>query len=82
MKNTTNTDKKGSVTFPMKIIVKPGRKHNKFIEDKGRYVVYLKAKPEKGKANRELIKFLSKHFKKNTKITSGLKSKKKIIDIA
>ncbi|MCJ7633521.1 DUF167 domain-containing protein [Candidatus Bathyarchaeota archaeon] len=60
--------------------------HNDFIEVNGnRILVGLTAKPEKGKANRELIKKLAKHFKVSTsqiRILAGLKSKSKVVEIA
>lgn len=46
--------------------------------------VSLKSKPERGKANRELIKILSRHFRVSTEnitIISGLNSRKKIVEI-
>lgn len=46
--------------------------------------VSLKNKPERGKANRELIKILSRHFRVSTEnitIISGLNSRKKIVEI-
>lgn len=46
--------------------------------------VTLKNKPQCGKANRELIKLISRHFKVSTekiKIISGLNSRKKIVEI-
>lgn len=45
------------------------------------YVVHLKNHPEDNKANIELMKLLKKHFKKNIKIISGLKSRNKIIQM-
>jgi hypothetical protein len=59
--------------------------HKDFIEvNNDEISVGIKAKPEKGKANRELIKKLSKHFnvsQSQVKITSGEKSRKKLIQI-
>jgi len=49
-----------------------------------RIVVGLTSKPEKGKANRELIKKLAKHFKVSSsrvKIVAGLKSRRKIVEV-
>ncbi len=46
--------------------------------------IRIKAAPEKGKANAELIKFLSKHFsvpKENIKILSGKTEALKLIKI-
>ncbi|MCD4759987.1 DUF167 domain-containing protein [archaeon] len=68
----------------MKIIVKPNCPKNKLLEFdsvRGAYRVEVKAKPEGGKANLEVEKFLSKHFKKRVKIVSGFKSRQKIIEI-
>jgi uncharacterized protein (TIGR00251 family) len=47
-------------------------------------IIGIKAKPQKGKANRELIKKLTKHFRipsSRVRIISGMKSKNKIIEI-
>ena len=44
----------------------------------------IKSKPQKGEANKELIKKLSKHFnvsQSQVRITSGEKSRKKLIQI-
>jgi len=45
------------------------------------YEVWLKEKPVEGKANKQLIKILKKHFKKNIKIIKGAKSRNKIIEV-
>jgi uncharacterized protein len=59
--------------------------HKDFIEvNNDEISVGIKSKPEKGEANRELIKKLSKHFnvsQSQVKITSGEKSRKKLIQI-
>jgi len=66
----------------MKIIVKANSSKNEINYDKERnlHVVYIKAKPEQGKANFEIEKFLSKHFGKQVRIKSGFSSKTKIVD--
>jgi len=61
-------------------------KFNKdFIEVDGNDIsVGITARPEKGKANEEIIKKLAGHFRvprNRVKIISGLKSKNKIIEI-
>lgn len=43
--------------------------------------VALHAPPQDGKANDELIIFLSKHFGKSVKILTGKTSKKKLVKI-
>ena len=43
--------------------------------------INLKAPPEKGKANRELIKFFKKEFKLSVRIKSGETNREKILEI-
>ena len=67
-----------------KIIVKTKANKNElfgFDREKQAYKLNIKAVPEKGKANKEITKFLSKLFKKKVRIISGLKSKEKIIEV-
>jgi uncharacterized protein len=67
----------------MNIRVKTNAKKNeiKFDKDFDAYRVSIKAKPIHGEANKEVIKFLSKHFKKKVRIVSGFKSSKKIVKL-
>jgi len=47
-------------------------------------IVGIKSKPERGRANRELVDKLAKHFgipASNVRIVAGLKSRKKIVEI-
>lgn len=53
----------------------------RFDKEKQAYIIKLKAVPEKGKANKELINFLSKLTGKKATIVSGFKSKEKIIEL-
>jgi len=65
------------------MIIKPDSSKNgivKFDENKEAYIIKIKEKAVDNKANRELVKFLSKVLKKRVKIPSGLKSRKKIIE--
>mgnify|MGYP000038166434 CR=1 FL=1 len=59
--------------------------HKNFIKVEGnKILVGLTSKPEKGKANLELIKKLAKHFKvpsSHVRIVSGLKSRRKIVEV-
>lgn len=48
--------------------------------DKGYYVVYLKSPAEKNKANKELIKLVSKHFGERVYIKRGVSSKIKTLE--
>jgi hypothetical protein len=59
--------------------------HGDFLKvDDSNILIGLKSKPERGEANKELIKKLAEHFKVHTskvRILSGLKSKNKIVEI-
>ncbi|MFX0096526.1 MAG: DUF167 domain-containing protein [Candidatus Hodarchaeota archaeon] len=61
------------------------RFHSNYIEVEGNNIrVGLLSKPEKGKANIELVKKLAKYFKmpsSRIKIVSGQRSRRKIIEI-
>ncbi len=59
----------------LKVKTKSGR--SEIVDD----TAYLKSEPEKGKANLELIKLASKHFKKPVKIVKGFTSKTKVIEL-
>ncbi|MEW6062961.1 MAG: DUF167 domain-containing protein [Nanoarchaeota archaeon] len=65
----------------MKVIVKPNSSRNEinYNEDTDVYFVKVKAHAEDNKANTELIKFLTKYFKRNVKIVFGFKNRKKIL---
>jgi uncharacterized protein len=65
-----------------RIYVKPNARETRlldFDEDKRAFRMDVKAKPEDGKANIEIIKYLTKHLKKKVEIKSGLTSKLKTI---
>lgn len=62
--------------------VKTGRKESKIIKIEGnKFHVELKSSPRENKANIELIKLLSKHFRKNVVFVSGLKSRIKMLEV-
>lgn len=67
------------------IIVKPSSSCTEIVsfDEKNKILkVSLKARPKDGKANTELVKFLSKVTKKKVIIKSGLTSKRKVVEIA
>ena len=47
----------------------------------GLYFVKLKSSAEEGKANLELVKLLGKYFGREVKITSGFRSRNKIVEV-
>ena len=59
--------------------------HEDFIEiNKDEIAIGITAEPQKGKANKELIEKISKHFdvpKSNVRIISGEKSRKKLVEV-
>ena len=59
--------------------------HKDFIEvNNDEISVGIKSKPQKGEANRELVRKISKYFnvpQSQVKITAGEKSRKKLIQI-
>ena len=66
----------------LKIIAKtssPKTEKASWDKEKNALRVNVHAEPEKGKANREIIKFFSKLTKKKVKIASGLTSKQKLL---
>ena len=67
-----------------KVIIKPNSSKNEIVgfdDNKKAYKINIKEKAEENKANKELIRFLSKILEKRIKIKSGLKSREKIIEI-
>jgi len=71
----------------MKIFVKVKAKARikKFVKiDETHYIISISSPPEKGKANKEIVKTLAKYFDtmiSKINIISGEKSKEKIIEI-
>ncbi|MBU2639404.1 MAG: DUF167 domain-containing protein [Nanoarchaeota archaeon] len=66
----------------IKAIVKPKARENKVEKiNENEYKVSVKEKAEDNKANLAVVKLLSKFFKKQVRIKSGLRSKTKIIDV-
>ncbi len=68
----------------LKIKVKPRSREQKFEKSGDEYIISLKSEPRNNKANIELIKLLSRHFKiqsANIKIKKGKSSKNKIVEI-
>ena len=60
--------------------------HRNFVQVEGdKILVGLTSKPEKGKANTELVKKLAKHFNvpsSHVSIVSGFKSRNKVVEIS
>lgn len=65
----------------IKVIVKPSSKEEKIVLDGDKYIVHVKEPADKNKANKAVLKLLSKHFKKKAMIKSGRTSREKIIEL-
>lgn len=64
------------------VIVKTNQPKTEILEETDNLLkVALKAKPEEGKANKELINFLSKKYSAEIKIIKGIKNRKKLIKL-
>ncbi len=64
--------------------VKPNSKVEDIIEEDGTFIIKVKEPPTEGKANRAVIRLLAKHFgvsETRLRITTGFKSRNKIIEI-
>ena len=68
------------VKFPLEIKVNVNKKKTEIVSFNP-FILNVKEKAEKNKANLEIIKFLSKYFGKRVRILKGFKSKRKIIDL-
>ena len=69
----------------LRIIVKPNSSKTEIMcydKAKGAIRVNIKAPPDKGKANKELIRFLSKKLNMKIEIKSGLTSRTKVLKIS
>ena len=65
----------------LRIKVKPSSNKNKIVKmENGLFKIWLKSAPEKGKANKELQKYLKKITGIPVKIVSGLTSENKTIE--
>ena len=63
----------------MNVYVKPNSKEFKVITDNNEFVVFCRENPEKGKANKELVKELSRRFHKKVEIVAGFTSRQKLL---
>jgi uncharacterized protein len=66
------------------ITVKFEKRKEKVQKEDDKYFVYIKSLPQKGEANKEVVKEIAKYFKvkeEGVKIVKGLKSYKKTIII-
>ena len=66
----------------MRVTVIPNASKNEIISNKNNILkIKLKAVPQKGKANEELLKFLKKELGIKARIVKGLTSREKLLEI-
>jgi hypothetical protein len=59
------------------VYVKPRSKTFRIVVDKDEIVVFCQEEPAKGKVNREIMRELSRLFRKKVEVTSGFSSRQK-----
>lgn len=68
------------VIIMIKIKVRTNQPKREIIKENDFYIVKIKEKPEKGKANLAIVKLFKKELKKDIIIKSGFKSREKYIE--
>lgn len=74
----------GEVTYKATYNVRVELGRESLVVNGNSIIIGVTSKPEKNKANLEIIKRLAKHFKlphQNVRIIKGLKSRKKLVEI-
>ena len=65
----------------IRIKVTTNASKTELVEENEQLKLYLKAVPDKNKANQELIKFFKKEFNLKVEIKSGMKNRNKVLKI-
>jgi len=68
----------------IQVKVKPGSKNEEVTQKGDTLIVTTKEPPKEGRANRQVIKLLAKHFKvpqNQVKLISGFKKRDKVVEI-
>lgn len=65
----------------IEVRVQPGASKTELITENSSLKLYLKAQPEKGKANSALVKFFRKEFKLDVEVVRGKTSRNKVLKI-
>ena len=68
----------------LRVVVKANASKNEVLgwdDSKKALRISIKSLPEKGKANKEIIRFLGKLLKKQISIVSGFKSRQKLLKV-
>lgn len=65
----------------IRVKVKPNSKKQEVVKRGEKYLVRVKSRAKEGKANEELVKVLKNYFDTEVRITSGLRGRKKVVEI-
>jgi len=68
----------------IQVKVKPGSKNEEVTQKGDTLIITTKEPPKEGRANRQVIKLLAKHFKvpqNQVKLISGFKQQDKVVEI-
>jgi uncharacterized protein (TIGR00251 family) len=68
----------------IQVKVKPGSRNEEVTQKGNTFIVTTKEPPKEGRANRQVIKLLAKHFKvpqNQVKFISGFKQRDKVVEI-
>jgi uncharacterized protein (TIGR00251 family) len=68
----------------IQVKVKPGSRNEEVTQKGDTFIVTTKEPPKEGRANRQVIKLLAKHFKvpqNQVKFISGFKQRDKVVEI-
>jgi len=68
----------------IQVKVKPGSKNEEVTQKGDTLIVTTKEPPKEGRANRQVVKLLAKHFKvpqNQVKLISGFKKRDKVVEI-
>ncbi|MAF99006.1 MAG: hypothetical protein CMH61_00180 [Nanoarchaeota archaeon] len=65
----------------LKVRVVPNSSRTELVEENNQLKLYLKSVPEKGKANRELVRYFRRCLKLSVEIISGKTSRNKVLRI-
>ena len=69
----------------VQVKVKPNSKTEELVQEGDSFIAIVKEPPKEGKANQAVIKLLAQHFnipRNQVRITNGLRSRNKIIEIS
>lgn len=72
---------KEHIKMRINIKVIPNSKHSQITKDEGHLTIHVKNPPDKGKANKEVTKLLTRFFDCKVQICSGAVSRRKQVEL-